>query len=44
MLRLSETKTELKVVSDQHGIPTYCGDLSIAIAQVIQNMEEEDYF
>ena len=44
MLRLSETKTELKVVSDQHGIPTYCGDLSVAITQLIQHMEEGDYF
>jgi len=43
MLKLSETRSELKVVDDQHGIPTSCIDLSDAIAQVIQNIEEKEY-
>jgi dTDP-4-dehydrorhamnose reductase len=36
MLRLSETRSELKVVADQHGIPTSCVDLSFAIAELIE--------
>jgi dTDP-4-dehydrorhamnose reductase len=40
MLKLSESKTELKVVSDQHGIPTSCIDLSIAISELIDNLDE----
>jgi dTDP-4-dehydrorhamnose reductase len=35
MLRLSETRNELKVVADQHGIPTSCVDLSFAIVELI---------
>lgn len=35
MLRLSETKKELKVVSDQVGSPTYTVDLSVLIADMI---------
>lgn len=40
MLRLSESKSELKVVSDQHGIPTSCINLSIAISELIDNLDE----
>lgn len=40
MLKLSETRTELKVVADQHGIPTSCVDLSHAISQIIDTLDE----
>ncbi len=43
MLKLADVRSELKVVADQHGIPTSCMDLSIAIAEIIQNLEERDY-
>lgn len=43
MLSLSETRKELKVVNDQYGIPTSCIDLSNAISQIIQNIEEREY-
>ena len=43
MLSLSETRKELKVVNDQHRIPTSCIDLSNAISQIIQNIEEREY-
>lgn len=43
MLRLSESKSELKVVSDQHGIPTSCMDLSQVLVEVIENIEEREY-
>jgi dTDP-4-dehydrorhamnose reductase len=39
MMKLSETRDELRVVSDQHGIPTNCRDLSEAIALIIQYRE-----
>ncbi len=42
MLRLSETRNELKVVSDQHSIPTSCVDLSIAIATLIETTCDQD--
>jgi len=42
MLKLSETRTELKVVGDQHGIPTSCVDLSIAISQLIDVTVDQD--
>ena len=40
MLRLSETRSELKVVNDQHGIPTSCVDLSFAISELIDGMDD----
>lgn len=43
MLRLSDSKTELKVVSDQHGIPTSCIDLSFALARIIDDIESREY-
>ena len=43
MLRLSEKLTELKVVDDQHGIPTSCVDLAYAISRIIDNIDEGDY-
>ncbi len=40
MLKLAETKSELKIVNDQFGIPTYTKDLSLAISKVIENIEK----
>ena len=40
MLRLSETRDELKVVADQHGIPTSCVDLSFAISELINRIDD----
>lgn len=42
MLRLAETKSELKIVTDQHGIPTSCVDLSFAIAELIEETIDQD--
>lgn len=39
MLRLMRERTELKVVSDQIGSPTYAADLGEALMQVIQEQE-----
>jgi len=36
MLRLMQERTELKVVTDQRGGPTYAGDIARAILQMIQ--------
>ncbi|OIP51690.1 dTDP-4-dehydrorhamnose reductase, partial [Candidatus Gracilibacteria bacterium CG2_30_37_12] len=38
MLKLSETRNELRVINDQFGSPTYTGDLSEAIGKVIENI------
>ena len=40
MLRLAETKSEVRVVNDQFGIPTSCIALSEAIAKVIEGIED----
>jgi len=37
MLKLSETRDELSVVSDQHGSPTYTEDLTDIIVEAIEN-------
>ena len=42
MLKLSETRSELNVVNDQHGIPTSCVDLSFAIVDLIENTFDQD--
>ena len=42
MLLLSTRQSELKVVNDQHGIPTSCVDLSFAIAELIENTFDKD--
>ena len=41
MLGLTATKSELKVVFDQVGTPTYAYDLAIAIAHIIENRSYE---
>ncbi len=43
MLKLSVTRSELKVVADQHGIPTSCEALSYAISKLIDNPEEYEW-
>ena len=43
MLRISEDSSELKVVDEQHSIPTSCVDLSFALSEKIKNIEERDY-
>jgi dTDP-4-dehydrorhamnose reductase len=40
MLRLMKERTELKVVSDQLGSPTYAADLANAILQVIRAIQQ----
>lgn len=43
MIKLAETKTELKVVNDQLWIPTYTKDLSFAICDVISDIERHKW-
>ena len=40
MMELSETRSELKVVNDQHGIATSCVDLSFAISELIDRLDD----
>lgn len=40
MLRLMKERTELKVVDDQIGSPTYAADLAMAILDMIQSLEK----
>lgn len=40
MLRLMKERTELKVVDDQIGSPTYAADLAMAIFNMIQSLEK----
>jgi len=39
MLRLMSERSEIKVVNDQRGCPTYAADLAVAILQIIQEWE-----
>ena len=38
MRRLMQEKTEMKIVSDQVGAPTWCRDLAVASAQVLSQV------
>ncbi len=38
MLKLAQTRSELNVVDDQHGAPTFADDLAIAVAQIAKNL------
>lgn len=38
MLRLAETQSTLRVVKDQHGCPTFAGDLADAILDIVQHI------
>jgi dTDP-4-dehydrorhamnose reductase len=40
MIKLSQNKPELRVISDQFGTPTYTIDLSTAIASIIPKLEQ----
>jgi dTDP-4-dehydrorhamnose reductase len=42
MLRLAADRDELAVVADQHGCPTFAGDLAAAIARVTLALATED--
>jgi dTDP-4-dehydrorhamnose reductase len=42
MLRLAETRSELGVVSDQHGAPTSARGIAMAIATMVLQMSEAD--
>jgi len=41
MLRLAETHSQLKIVSDQVGGPTYAGDIATAIIKIIRSIIED---
>lgn len=40
MLKLSETKKELKIVNDQYGNPTYTIDLNDAIVTIFEKIDQ----
>jgi dTDP-4-dehydrorhamnose reductase len=42
MLRLMSQRTEIKVVNDQRGCPTYAADLADAISTIVQAWEKGD--
>jgi dTDP-4-dehydrorhamnose reductase len=39
MLRLSETSSNLRIVGDQHGCPTYAHDIAKAVIKIIAKIE-----
>jgi dTDP-4-dehydrorhamnose reductase len=43
MLRLMKEKTDLKIVNDQIGCPTYAGDLALALIKIIEEDQKENY-
>jgi dTDP-4-dehydrorhamnose reductase len=44
MIRLGREKSELKVVSDQWGSPTYAADLAQALMKIIQSAEAGHFY
>lgn len=42
MIRAMNTHESVKVVSDQRGTPTFCGDLASAIIEIIRKSESEN--
>ena len=42
MLRLAATRDELRVVADQHGRPTYAGDLATVITAMVRDKDIEN--
>lgn len=44
MLRLFKEKSEINVVSDQHGCPTYAADLAEVIMNFVEKMEQGNDF
>lgn len=43
MLRLASERDELGIVADQHGCPTYAGDLAALIVAIVTRMESSDF-
>ena len=43
MLKLAETRPEVRVVADQHGCPTYAPDIAAAIFRVARNLLTEPF-
>lgn len=41
MLRLGKSRTELSIVNDQRGGPTYAGDIADTLISIIQKLSEE---
>lgn len=44
MLRLTAEKPSIQVVNDQHGTPTYAGDLADVIVKILNQKEEGEVF
>ena len=42
MLRLSESQNTLRVVNDQHGSPTFTGDLAAGILEIVSRLINKD--
>ncbi|RZF77288.1 dTDP-4-dehydrorhamnose reductase [Pseudoalteromonas sp. S4488] len=43
MLRLASERDELGIVADQHGCPTYAGDLAALIVAIVTRIESSDF-
>lgn len=44
MLRLGKERSEIRVVADQYGCPTFAGDLAEGLFQVISSLREKAHF